>query len=165
MLNMNRVTLLGHAGRDPEIRTLNNGTKAASFALATTERWKNRDGGTAETGAVRERTEWHRVVAYGAAADATEKLLRKGAAALIEGRLATREYRDRDGNARTITEIVVAGPQGVINVLSAPRGEQTPGGEQTPRGERDPGGEQDPGGAIAPAEDETPEGAATGDWL
>jgi len=111
MLNMNRVTLLGHAGRDPEVRTLNNGNKAASFPLATTERWTDRDGQRAEN------TEWHRVVAYGAAADAAERLLRKGGAALVEGRLATREYRDRDGNDRVVTEIVVAGPQGVLNVL------------------------------------------------
>ena len=124
MLNMNRVTLLGHAGRDPEIRALNNGHKAASFALATTERWKDRDGQPAE------RTEWHRVVAYGAAADVAGRLLRKGAAALVEGRLATREYRDRDGNERTVTEIVVAGPQGVLNVLER-RG---PGGDETTEG-------------------------------
>ena len=124
MLNMNRITLLGHAGRDPEIRTLNNGNKAASFALATTERWKDRDGKPGQS------TEWHRVVAYGAAADAAELLLRKGAAALVEGRLATREYRDRDGNERTVTEIVVAGPQGVLNVLER-RG---PGGDETTEG-------------------------------
>ena len=124
MLNMNRVTLLGHAGRDPEIRALNNGNKAASFALATTERWKDRDGQPAE------RTEWHRVVAYGAAADAAGRLLRKGAAALVEGRLATREYRDRDGNERAVTEIVVAGPQGVLNVL----GRRAPGGGEAPEG-------------------------------
>jgi len=111
MLNMNRVTLLGHAGRDPEVRTLNNGNKAASFPLATTERWTDRDGQRAEN------TEWHRVVAYGAAADAAERLLRKGSAALVEGRLSTREYRDRDGNDRIVTEIFVAGPQGVLNVL------------------------------------------------
>ena len=111
MLNMNRVTLLGYAGRDPEVRTLNKGNKAASFPLATTERWTDRDGQPAEN------TEWHRVVAYGAAADAAERLLRKGSAALVEGRLATREYRDRDGNDRIVTEIVVAGPQGVLNML------------------------------------------------
>ena len=129
MLNMNRVTLLGHAGRDPEVRTLDNGNKAASFALATTERWKDRDGRAAEN------TEWHRVVAYGAAAEAAERLLRKGAAVLVEGRLATREYRDRDGKQRTVTEIVVAGPRGVVNVLGAGGPEAsgpTSCGEETP---------------------------------
>ncbi|MXW46412.1 MAG: single-stranded DNA-binding protein [Gammaproteobacteria bacterium] len=128
MLNMNRVTLLGHAGRDPEVRALNNGNKAASFPLATTERWTDRDGQPAEN------TEWHRVVAYGAAADAAERLLRKGSAALVEGRLSTREYRDRDGNDRVVTEIVVAGPQGVLNVLGrrVRNADGSPGKEERP---------------------------------
>ena len=115
MLNMNRVTLLGHAGRDPDIRDLPNGGKAASFTLATTERWKDRDGKPAEA------TEWHRVVVYGPAVEAVGKMLRKGDAVLVEGRLATREYRDRDGIDRRIAEIVVAGPQGIVNVLSGRR--------------------------------------------
>ena len=114
MLNMNRVTLLGHAGRDPEIRELNNGGKAASFTLATTEKWKGKDGKPAES------TEWHRIVVYGPTVEAVEQMLRKGDAVLVEGRLATREYKDREGVARTVTEIVVAGRQGTVNVLSGP---------------------------------------------
>ena len=117
MLNMNRVTLLGHAGRDPEIRALNKGGKAASFSLATTEKWKDRDGRPNEA------TEWHRIVVYGPAVDAVGQLLRKGGAVLVEGRLATREYQDRGGNARTVTEIVVAGPPGLVNVLGGRRDE------------------------------------------
>ena len=115
MLTMNRVTLLGHAGRDPDIRTLPNGGRAASFSLATTERWKGRDGKPAEA------TEWHRIAVYGSAVDAVAKWLRKGAAVLVEGRLAAREYRDREGIDRTLTEIVVAGPQGTVNLLGGPR--------------------------------------------
>ena len=114
MLNMNRVTLLGHAGRDPEIRNLQNGGKAASFTLATTEKWKGKDGKPAEA------TEWHRVAVYGPTVEAVEKMLRKGDAVLVEGRVATRDYRDKDGNERTIAEIVVAGWQGTVNVLSGP---------------------------------------------
>ena len=72
MLNMNRATLLGHAGRDPEIRDLKNGGKAATFTLATTEKWKDREGGAAEN------TEWHRVVVYGPVVEAVGKMLRKG---------------------------------------------------------------------------------------
>ena len=116
MLNMNRASLLGHAGRDPEIRDLNNGEKAATFTLATTEKWKDREGQPAEA------TEWHRVVVYGPAVAVVETMLRKGDAVLIEGRIATREYRDREDIARTVTEIIVAGRQGVVNVLSARRG-------------------------------------------
>ncbi len=139
MLNINRITLLGHAGRDPEVRTLNNGSKVASFALATTERWKNRDGQPAGS------TQWHHIVAWGAAAEAAEKQLRKGDVVLVEGRLATREYRGRDGGLRTVAEVVVAGPQGVVNVLAgrhAPGGEQTSGGQSTPGGNTTPVGSE-----------------------
>ena len=112
MLNMNRVTLLGHAGRDPEIRTIKSGDKTATFSFATTERWRRKDGGTGEA------TEWHRIVVFGAAVEAVEKLVRKGAALLIEGRITTREYQDKKGDNRRVTEIVVGGPQGRVNVLS-----------------------------------------------
>ena len=115
MLNMNRVTLLGHAGRDPEIRTIKSGEKTATFSLATTDKWRRKDGGTGEA------TEWHRIVVFGAAVAAVEKLVRKGAALLIEGRITTREYRDKKGESRRVTEIVVAGPQGHFNVLSPRR--------------------------------------------
>ena len=112
MLNMNRVTLLGHAGRDPEIRTIKSGEKTATFSLATTDKWRRKDGGTGEA------TEWHRIVVFGAAVAAVEKLVRKGAALLIEGRITTHEYQDKKGESRRVTEIVVAGPQGLVNVLS-----------------------------------------------
>ena len=112
MLNMNRVTLLGHAGRDPEIRTIKSGEKTATFSLATTEKWRRKDGGTGEA------TEWHRIVVFGAAVEAAAKLVRKGAALLIEGRITTREYQDKKGDNRRVTEIVVGGPQGRVNVLS-----------------------------------------------
>ena len=115
MLNMNRVTLLGHAGRDPEIRALQNGGKAASFTLATTEKWKGKDGKPAEA------TEWHRIAVYGPTVEAVERMLKKGDPVLVEGRLATREYKDREGVARTIAEIVVSGWQGTVNVLSGRR--------------------------------------------
>ena len=117
MFNMNRVTLLGHAGRDPEIRTMQSGGKIATFSLATTQKWKRQDGEATEA------TEWHRIVVYGGAVEAVGKLVRKGAALLVEGRIAGREYRDKEGQSRRITEIVVAGPQGLVNVLS-PRQEE-----------------------------------------
>ena len=109
---MNRVTLLGHAGRDPEIRTIKSGEKTATFSLATTDKWRRKDGGTGEA------TEWHRIVVFGAAVEAVKKLVRKGRALLIEGRITTREYQDKKGDNRRVTEIVVGGPQGRVNVLS-----------------------------------------------
>ena len=132
MLNMNRATLLGHAGRDPEIRELKNGAKAAVFTLATTEKWKAREGAAAETGAVRENTEWHRIVVYGPVVEAVEKMLRKGDAVLVEGRIATRAFRDKEGNDRAVTEIVVAGWQGTVNILSGRRASPDPGPGQAP---------------------------------
>ena len=147
MLNMNRVTLLGHAGRDPEIRTVKSGEKTATFSLATTDKWRRKDGGTGEA------TEWHRIVVFGAAVAAAEKLVRKGAALLIEGRITTHEYRDKKGESRRVTEIVVAGPQGLVNVLS-PRqddGRVEEGGEAEGTG--------DPGGTI---DARTPTGEADG---
>ena len=126
MLNMNRATLLGHAGRDPDIRTLKNGGKAASFRLATTERWKDREGEP------QEHTEWHRIVVYGPAVDAVERRVARGAAVLVEGRLATRGYRDREGNERHVTEIVVAGPQGLVNVLGGRRESNAEGKSYAP---------------------------------
>ena len=115
MLTVNRATLVGHAGRDPEIRDLKNGGRAATFSLATAEKWTDREGKPVEA------TEWHRVVVYGAAVDAVERMLKKGDPVMVEGRIATRRYSDRDGVERSVTEIVVAGPQGMVNMLSSRR--------------------------------------------
>lgn len=115
MLNVNRATLLGHAGRDPEMRDLKNGGRAATFTLATTEKWKDAEGRPAEA------TEWHRVVVYGPTVEAVGKMLRKGARVMVEGRIATRGFTDREGNERAVTEIVVSGWQGMVNVLSERR--------------------------------------------
>lgn len=111
MMNMNRVTLLGHAGHDPETRTTRNGGMVAKFSLATTEKWR-------KDGELSEATEWHRIVAFGPAAEAAAKLVRKGGALLVEGRIAGREYRDKEGATHRVTEIIVAGPQGSLNLLS-----------------------------------------------
>ena len=115
MLNMNRATLLGHAGRDPEIRELNNGGRAATFTLATTEKWKDGEGNPVEA------TEWHRVVVYGPAVKAVESMLKKGDRVMVEGRIATRTFSDREGTERNVTEIVVSRRQDTVNMLSARR--------------------------------------------
>ncbi len=117
MLNMNRATLLGHAGRDPELRDLGNGGRAAVFTLATTEKWTDREGRPAEA------TEWHRVVVYGPSVKAVGTMLRKGDRVMVEGRIATRAFRDEKGNDRAITEIVVARRQDMVNILSGRRQE------------------------------------------
>ncbi len=119
MLTVNRATLLGHAGRDPEIRSLPQGGRAATFSLATAEKWTDREGKPAEA------TDWHRIVVYGAAVEIVGTMLRKGDPVMVEGRIATRQYRDRGDNERTVTEIVVAGPQGMVNILAGRRGTES----------------------------------------
>ena len=134
MLNMNRVTLLGHAGRDPGSRQLSDDERTAFFTLATTRRWKG------EGGASVEKTDWHRIVVYGKAVKPVEDLVRKGSLVLVEGRIATREYDDSKGIRRQVTEVVVAGPQGLVNVLSRrPAGENPDGGGDT--GAEEPAGD------------------------
>ncbi len=124
MLNMNRATLLGHAGRDPELRDLNNGGRAAVFTLATTEKWTDREGRPGEA------TEWHRIVVYGPAVKAVETMLRKGDAVMVEGRIATRAFRDKEDNERAVTEVVVSRRQDTVNILSGRRAPDDPqGGE------------------------------------
>ena len=121
MLHMNRATLVGHAGRDPEMRDLKKGGRAAVFTLATTEKWTDGEGRPAEA------TEWHRIVVYGPAVKAVETMLRKGDRVMVEGRIATRAFTDREGNDRAVTEIVVSGWQGLVNILSGRRApEETP---------------------------------------
>ena len=146
MLNMNRATLLGRAGRDPKMRALKQGGKAAVFSLATTEKWTDREGRPAEA------TEWHRIVVYGPAADAVEKMLRKGDAVLVEGRIATRGFRDDEGNDRAITEIVVAGWQGTVNILGVRRRDSAtePGSEDPePESAADDGIDAEPAAGVA----------------
>ena len=123
MLNMNRATLLGHAGRDPELRDLDNGGRAAVFTLATTEKWTDREGNPAEA------TEWHRVVVYGPTVKAVEAMLRKGDRVMVEGRIATRGFTDKEGNDRAVTEIVVSRRQDTVNILSARRADPGSGSE------------------------------------
>ena len=155
MLNMNRVTLLGHAGRDPEIRTMKSGEKTVTFSLATTDKWRRKDGGTGEA------TEWHRIVVFGGAVEAVEKMVRKGAALLIEGRITTREYQDKKGESRRVTEIVVAGSQGLVNVLSARQDDGRAANVEDMgevAGNRDPGGTTDAPAPTGEADGAAPDG-------
>jgi len=98
-MSLNKVMLIGNVGKDPEVRHLESGATTASFTLATTERYKDRNGET------KEQTEWHNIVCWRATAEVVEKYVRKGTQLYIEGRIRTRSYTDRDGNIRYITEI------------------------------------------------------------
>lgn len=99
---MNQAILLGNVGRDPEIRKTNDGTSVATLSLATSEHWTDK-----ASGAKKEKTEWHRVVAFGAVCDVIAKHVRKGSKLLVTGRIQTRKYVDQSGQDRYITEVVL----------------------------------------------------------
>ena len=101
-MSLNKAMLIGNVGRDPEVRYLegNNGAKVATFTLATTERYRDRNGET------RENTEWHNIVAWRNTADVVERFVRKGTQLYIEGRIRTRSWDDQTGNKRYTTEII-----------------------------------------------------------
>ena len=102
-MSLNKAMLIGNVGRDPEVRYLdgNSGNaKVATFTLATTERYRDRNGET------RENTEWHNIVAWRGNADVAERFIRKGTQLYIEGRIRTRSWDDQSGNKRYTTEII-----------------------------------------------------------
>ncbi len=100
-MSVNKVILVGNLGRDPEIRYLPSGQTVASFSVATTERFKGRDG------QMRDQTEWHNVVVYGKQAELCGQYLKKGRQVYVEGRLTTRQWEAKDGSGkRNRTEVV-----------------------------------------------------------
>lgn len=99
---INKVILIGHLGRDPEVRSTASGTKVANFTVATNRRWTDR-----ESGQRNEETEWHRIVCWARLADIAEQYLRRGRQIYVEGRLQTRSWEDRQtGEKRWTTEVV-----------------------------------------------------------
>ena len=102
-MSLNKAMLIGNVGRDPEVRYLDGSAgqaKVATFTLATTERYRDRNGET------RENTEWHNIVAWRNTADVVEKFVKKGTQVYIEGRIRTRSWDDQTGNKRYTTEII-----------------------------------------------------------
>ena len=107
-MSLNKVMLIGNVGKDPDVRYLESNpnnpgsnAKVASFPLATSERYRDRNG------ELRENTEWHNIVAWRNSADVAEKFIRKGTQVFIEGHLRTRQWTDQTGNKRYTTEVVV----------------------------------------------------------
>jgi len=118
--SLNKVMLIGNLGKDPEIRFIPSGTAVANFSVATTESWTGKDGNKEE------KTEWHKIVAWGKLAEIINQYLSKGERVYIEGRLQTREWEDRDGNKRWTTEIVAN-----QMIMLGGRGEGATGGRST----------------------------------
>ncbi len=103
---VNKVMLIGHLGRDPDVRYSASGQAVANITLATSESWKDKN-----TGDKQERTEWHRVVFFGRLAEIAGEYLKKGMQIYVGGRLQTRKWQDKEGNDRYTTEIVAADMQ------------------------------------------------------
>jgi single-strand DNA-binding protein len=111
--SLNKVTLIGNLGQDPEIRRTQDGRPIANFTLATTESWRDR-----QSGEKRDRTEWHRIVIFSEGlAKVAEQYLKKGMKVYIEGQLQTRSWDDQQGQKRYTTEIVLQNFGGVMIML------------------------------------------------
>ncbi|GIW42106.1 MAG: single-stranded DNA-binding protein [Candidatus Binatia bacterium] len=99
-MSVNKAILIGNLGRDPEVRFTTGGRAVARFPLATTERWTDANGNP------QERTEWHNIVVWGKQAETCGQYLSKGRQVYVEGTIRTRQYDDKDGNRRYITEVI-----------------------------------------------------------
>src|SRR5579859_1677464 len=116
--SVNKVILVGNLGKDPEIRTTNDGTKVASLSVATSETWKDRNSGERK-----ERTEWHRVVVFNdRLVDVVERFLKKGSKVYVEGALQTRKWTDNTGQERYTTEVVLQKFRGELTMLDGRQG-------------------------------------------
>lgn len=123
--SLNRAMLIGHLGRDPEIRHTQGGDKIATFSIATSESWRDRQSGERV-----EKTEWHRVVVFNdRLADVAEKYLRKGAKVYVEGEIRTRKWTGNDNAERYTTEIVLSKFRGEIQMLDRREGPGAAGSE------------------------------------
>ena len=118
MSSVNKVILLGNLGRDPEIRSMQSGKKMASFSIATSKRWKDRN-----TQEQKENTSWHNIVVFNEGlVDVIEKYVKKGSKIYVEGELSTRKYQDKDGNDRYTTEVVLQGYNSTLTMLGSGSG-------------------------------------------
>lgn len=161
MAGLNKVMLIGNLGRDPEIRYSQQGLAVVNFSIATSEQWTDKN-----TGEKQEKTEWHRVVAFGKPAEILEKYLSKGSQVYIEGRLQTRNY-EKDGQTHYITEVVTSNFQFLGGRSENQGNDQSSGGYQkepsrggypqqggAPPNQQNFQGSTRPGGGQPPMQDE-----------
>ena len=142
--SVNKVTLVGRLGADPEVRYNASGTAVGNFSLATSEVWNDKEGQR------QERTEWHRIVVWGKLAEIVGEYLGKGRQVYVEGRLQTRKWEDRENVTRYTTEIVARevvflGGRGDAPAAGGSTGGDNMGGSSTPSGGSDGGGHFDYG--------------------
>jgi single-strand DNA-binding protein len=117
--SVNKVILIGNLGRDPEVRSTQDGMKIVQLSVATSESWKDKSSGERK-----DKTEWHRVVIFNERlAETAEKYLRKGAKIYVEGQLQTRKWTDKDGVEKYTTEVVLSRFRGELTMLDGRGGE------------------------------------------
>lgn len=135
MSSLNKVMLIGHLGKDPEIKSLNSGGTVANMSIATSERWKDKDGTR------QEKTEWHRIVIWNEhLVKIVQQYLHKGDKVYLEGQLQTRKYA-KDGKDHYATEVVLPRFGGAITMLST---KGTDGGQRDTSGDDHGAGEKQP---------------------
>jgi single-strand DNA-binding protein len=149
--SVNKVILIGNLGRDPEVRSMQDGNKIVQLSVATSEQWKDRNSGERK-----ERTEWHRVVIFNdRLADVAEKYLRKGSKVYLEGQLQTRKWTDKEGQDRYTTEVVLGRFRGELTMLDG-RGDGGGGGGDYGSSDSSGGGGRAPAGSGGDLDDEIP---------
>jgi single-strand DNA-binding protein len=151
--SVNKVILVGNMGKDPEVRTTQDGTKIVNLTLATSETWNDKASGERK-----ERTEWHRVVIFNdRVADVAERFLKKGAKIYVEGSLQTRKWTDQSGQERYTTEVVIGRFNGQLTMLDTRSGGGEGAGEgggfreRTPAPQRAAAGGASRGGGGGPS--------------
>jgi single-strand DNA-binding protein len=113
--SVNKVILVGNLGKDPEVRTFQNGGKVCNFSIATSENWKDKN-----TGERQEKTQWHNIAVFSEPlANIAEQYLKKGSKVYVEGQLETRKWQDQSGNDRYSTEVVLKGYNGTMTMLDS----------------------------------------------
>lgn len=122
MASVNKVTIIGNLGRDPENRYLPSGEQVTSIAVATTDRWRDK-----ATGEQKEATEWHRISFFGKLAEIAGQYLKKGSQVYVEGKLRTQKYTDRDGIERYQTNIIASTMQMLGSKQDSGNGGQSTG--------------------------------------
>lgn len=159
--SVNKVILIGNLGRDPEVRSFQNGGKVANLRIATSQHWKDRNSGER-----REKTEWHTVAIHAEGlVKVCEDFLKKGSKVYIEGQLETRKWQDQSGQDRYSTEIVLRPFGGTLQMLD-PRGENNGGTGGRGQSDRsgDHGGGERSGGGRSDAGDAGQQGGRSGGY-
>ena len=126
--SLNKCMFIGNLGRDPEVRTMQDGKKVANLSLACSEAWRDRS-----TGERKERTEWIRVVVFGPLAEVAEKYAAKGSKLYVSGQMQTRKWSDKDGVEKYSTEVVLQGFNSELILLDGRKGSDT---DDTPVADR-----------------------------